>query len=444
MTRDHNRITGMSSSVTPSLAGPPSVPSLAVPAHDTRTVPSMNATNPSTGSVDAAPDPVHPPAASGTPIGSGAPGPADATAPPPGETAAAGRAPAARRAGSAPPEGAPAPAAEGTLLDSYDALLLDLDGVVYLGRRAVPGAPEALTKAAERGVRLAYVTNNASRTPGAIAEHLTALGVPATPGDVVTSAQAAARLVAEGVPPGSPVLVVGGMGLRQALRAHGLRPVSTAAEEPAAVVQGIAPDLSYALLSEGVLAVRRGAWFVAANGDTTMPTARGELPGNGSMSRVIATAAGVEPVVAGKPEPPLHRESILRTGARNPLIVGDRLDTDIAGANRAGADSLLVLTGVATPLDALTAIPAHRPTHIAADLGGLHRPPARIAHGPEGWICGGWTASWEDGRLRLDRDAAATDPLDGLRAACAATWAAVGDGRAEDDQVKNALATLGL
>ena len=331
---------------------------------------------------------------------------------------------------------------EPPLIAGYDALLLDLDGVVYLGRGAVPGAPESLSRAAERGVRLAYVTNNASRTPAAIADHLAALGVPATPEDVVTSAQAAARLVAERVPAGSPVLVVGGMGLRQALRARGLRPVSTAAENPVAVVQGMSPDLSYPLLAEGVLAVRRGAWFVATNGDHTMPTQRGELPGNGSMVRVIATATGVEPVMAGKPEPPLHRESILRTGARRPLIVGDRLDTDIAGANRAGADSLLVLTGVTTPLDVLTAEPIHRPTHIAADLRGLHRPAATPVRDGSGWRCGGWLARWADGRLHLDREAAAADPIDGLRASCAAVWEGVGAGRADDDAVKAALAAL--
>ena len=184
----------------------------------------------------------------------------------------------------------------GTLIEGYDALLLDLDGVVYLGRQAVPGAAPALRRAKEAGVRLAYVTNNASRTPAAIAEHLASLGAPATPSDVVTSAQAAATLIAERIEPGAPVLVVGGMGLRQAVRARGFRPVTAAADRPAAVVQGISPDLSYALLSEGVLAVRGGALFVAANGDTTMPSGRGELPGNGAMVRVIATATGVEPI----------------------------------------------------------------------------------------------------------------------------------------------------
>src|SRR5690606_21312709 len=220
-----------------------------------------------------------------------------------------------------------------------------------------PGAPKALTAARDRGGRLGFVTNNACRTPGAVAQHLRHLGVPADPEDVVTSAQAAARLVAEHVPPGSSVLVVGGMGLRMAVRAHGLHPVTTAAAAPAAVVQGMWEGMSYGLLAEGALAVRQGAWFVAANGDTTMPTGRGQLPGNGSMARVIATATGVEPVMAGKPEPPLHRESIIRTGARRPLIVGDRLDTDIEAATRAGVDSLLVLTGVTGPLDLLTAGP---------------------------------------------------------------------------------------
>lgn len=331
-----------------------------------------------------------------------------------------------------------------TLIDEYDTLLLDLDGVVYLGPQAVPGAPEALRRARDGGVRLAYVTNNASRTPAAIAHHLASLGVPATPADVVTSAQAAARLVAEHVPPGANVLVVGGMGLRSALRAHGLRPVTTALDRPAAVVQGIAPGLSYGLLAEGALAVRQGAWFVAANGDGTMPTGRGQLPGNGAMSRVIATATGVEPVVAGKPEPPLHRESIIRTGARRPLVVGDRLDTDVEGANRAGVDSLLVLTGVARPLDVLTARPEHRPTHLAADLSALHAPAARVRRAGDAWVCGAWTARWADGEVRLDGGGPDAAPLDGLRAACRAAWTAAGAGRAGEDAVKQALAVLGL
>ncbi|MEU8402827.1 HAD-IIA family hydrolase [Nonomuraea sp. NPDC048892] len=322
------------------------------------------------------------------------------------------------------------------LIDGYDTLLLDLDGVVYLGSHAVPGAPEALEEAQRRGARLAYVTNNASRTPSAIAAHLRELGAPAEAGDVVTSAQAAARLIAERVPPGANVLVVGGSGLRLAVRDQGLRPVSTAVESPAAVVQGIAPGLSYGLLSEGALAVRHGALFVASNGDSTMPTQRGELPGNGAMVRVIAAATGVEPVYAGKPEPPLHRESMIRTGARRPLVVGDRLDTDIEGATNAGVESLLVLTGVATPADALTAEPRHRPTYIGEDLGALLRPYPEVRDG----ACGGWRARWREGVLFLEGEGSR---IDGLRAACDAAWAAAGDGRAEEDAVKPVLDRIG-
>ncbi|RJL20703.1 HAD-IIA family hydrolase [Bailinhaonella thermotolerans] len=327
----------------------------------------------------------------------------------------------------------------GALLDDYDALLLDLDGVVYLGRAAVPGAADSLGKAREHGVRLAYVTNNASRTPGAIAEHLTSLGIPATGDDVVTSAQAAARLIAERVPAGSPVLVVGGTGLRWALRAHGLRPVSAAAERPAAVVQGIAPDLSYALMSEGAIAVREGALFVAANADSTMPTGRGEVPGNGAMIQVIRTATGVDPIVAGKPMRPLHREAIIRTGSSRPLVVGDRLDTDIEGANNAGADSLLVLTGVARPADLLTAPPEHRPTHIADDLSGLLVPHEPVTLDGDCAACAGWTARWTGGHLELHGSGTRSDAL---RAACAAAWSAAAEGRLTPDQVAPALSAL--
>ncbi|WP_219465977.1 HAD-IIA family hydrolase [Nonomuraea rhizosphaerae] len=322
------------------------------------------------------------------------------------------------------------------LIDGYDTLLLDLDGVVYLGRHAVPHAAESLERARGKGVRLAYVTNNASRTPAAIAGHLRELGVPAGAADVVTSAQAAARLIAERVPPGSNVLVVGGTGLRQAVRDWGLRPVTTAFDAPVAVVQGIAPGLSYGLLSEGALAVRQGAWFVASNGDSTMPTGRGEQPGNGAMVRVIAAATGVEPVYAGKPDPPLHRESMIRTEARRPLVVGDRLDTDIEGAVNAGVDSLLVLTGVATPIDALTAGPRHRPTYVAEDMSALLQPYPEVRDG----VCEGWRARWDDGVLRLEGDGSRAD---GLRAACDAAWTAAGEGRAEEDAVKPVLERLG-
>ncbi len=271
----------------------------------------------------------------------------------------------------------------------YDVALLDLDGVVYLSRAAVPGAPEALAEARRRGMRLAFVTNNASRSPSAIAAQLTGLGVPATPAEVVTSAQAAAHLIADRLPAGAPVLVVGGIGLRIALRERGLRPVSTAADRPAAVVQGYAPDVGYPILAEAGLAVGAGAWYVASNVDATLPTGRGIQPGNGSLVQVIVTATGQKPVVAGKPEPPLHSEAVARAGARRPLVVGDRLDTDIEGAVRVGADSMLVLTGVTRPAEAVLAPRHRRPTYLAPDLTGLNEPHPAIAVAADQFRCGG-------------------------------------------------------
>lgn len=303
---------------------------------------------------------------------------------------------------------------------AYDVALLDLDGVVYLGGAAIPGAAEALRQADAAGMRLAYVTNNAFRTPAAVAELLTGFGVSATPADVVTSAQAAARLLAERLPAGAPVLVVGGSGLRLALRERGLRPVSTAADRPQAVVQGYAPGIDYSLLAEGGLAVAAGALFVASNGDRTLPSRRGRQPGNGSLVQVIATATGVQPLVAGKPEPPLHRESVLRTGAKHPLVVGDRLDTDIEGAHRVGADSMLVLTGVTGPAEAVLAPLSQRPAYLAEDLSGLLEPHPDVTREDGAFSCGGWTARAQADRLELTGGG---ERIDGLRALCAAAWA---------------------
>jgi len=306
---------------------------------------------------------------------------------------------------------------------AYDVALLDLDGTVYLSGAVIPGAAEALRKADAAGLRLAYVTNNAFRTPAAIAELLTSFGIRAAPQDVVTSAQAAARLLAARLPAGAAVLVIGGSGLRMAVRERGLRPVSTAADRPQAVVQGYSPDVSYSILAEGGLAVAAGALFVASNGDLTLPSRRGRQPGNGSLIQVIATATGVRPLVAGKPEPPLHHESVLRTGAERPLVVGDRLDTDIEGAHRVGSDSLLVLTGVTGPAEAILAPPSQRPTFLAEDLAGLLEPHPEVTSQDGTYRCGGWTARRDGNRLEL---AGGGDRIDGLRASCAAAWA--GDG----------------
>ncbi|WSY16443.1 HAD-IIA family hydrolase [Embleya sp. NBC_00896] len=304
---------------------------------------------------------------------------------------------------------------------AYDVALLDLDGVVYTGARAVPHAVEALTEARKRGMGLAFVTNNAARTPKTVAGHLVELGVPAEPEDVVTSAQAAARVVAERVPAGASVLVVGGEGLEVALLERGLVPVRSADDEPAAVVQGFAPDVDWKVLAEASYAVGRGVFWVASNADLTIPTERGIAPGNGALVGVVRAATGAEPVVAGKPELPLHRETILRTGAKRPLVVGDRLDTDIEGARNAGVDSLLVLTGVTTPEGLLAAEEGRRPTFVAEDLRALLTAPVTATRDGDTWTCGGWSARVADETLTIE---GAGSRVDGLRAACAATWAA--------------------
>ncbi|MGW3045366.1 HAD-IIA family hydrolase [Kitasatospora sp. NPDC001159] len=326
------------------------------------------------------------------------------------------------------------------LTETYDTALLDLDGVVYAGPYAIEHAVDSLAAARTVGMRLAYVTNNASRPPRVVAEHLTELGVPAEPTDVINSAQAAARVVAEKVPAGSKVLVVGGLGLEEALAERGLVAVRSLDEKPLAVVQGFDPSVGWPQLAEAAYAVRGGLPWVASNTDMTVPTARGIAPGNGTLVAAVRAAAGVEPEVAGKPLPPMHRETVLRTGARRPLVVGDRLDTDIEGAFNGGVDSLLVFTGVTTPAQLLAAPVEHRPTYLAADLRGLLVPHPAATAWDGGFGCGDWVAAVEGGELRLTGTG---DRWDGLRALCAAAWTALdADGAPVDG--RKALAGLGF
>ncbi|MGW0365585.1 HAD-IIA family hydrolase [Streptomyces sp. NPDC002990] len=345
-------------------------------------------------------------------------------------------------------------ASERSLHQAYDTALLDLDGVVYAGGRAIAHAVESLAVARAEGMHLAYVTNNALRTPQAVARHLGELGIPTEAGEVITSAQAVARLISEQVEPGSKVLVIGGEGLRVALRERGLVPVESADEEGlAAVVQGYGgPDLAWGRFAEASYAINRGVPWYASNTDLTIPGARGIAPGNGAAVQVVRIATGAEPQVAGKPLPPMHRETVLRTGAKRPLVVGDRLDTDIEGAFNGKVDSLLVLTGVTDAEQLVRAEPKHRPTYVDRDLRGLltGQPPVREQAGA--WRCGGWSAVANDHTLDLSviidpeaggSSAADGDPLDGLRALCAAAWTAAGDGACTLD-AKKALTRLGL
>lgn len=261
------------------------------------------------------------------------------------------------------------------LLARYDALLLDLDGTVYRGKDAVPGAVEAVAAARAAGVGIRFVTNNASRAPQEVADHLAELGFNAVLGEVSTSAQAGAAMVADRVPVGSAVLVLGADALAHEVELLGLRPVREAAQDVVAVVQGLSQDLGWRELAEACVVIRTGALWVACNVDATLPTERGLLPGNGSLVAALRTATGQEPLVAGKPATPLLEQAAKSLGAQRPLVVGDRLDTDIAGAFHAGMDSLLVLTGVSTEAEARELPEAQRPTYVAQDLSVLHQLP---------------------------------------------------------------------
>ena len=267
----------------------------------------------------------------------------------------------------------------------HDVLLFDLDGVVYVGPNAVPGAVDAILAAVSRGVRCCFVTNNASRTAEEVAHHLRDLGIPASADDVVTSPQAGASLVAERVATGA-VLAVGGRGVWEALRERGFTPVSTFDDATVAVMQGYGPDVGWRDLAEATFAIRAGLPWIATNLDLTFPTPRGMAPGNGSLVAAVATAVGRRPdAVAGKPEPALLLEAIRRTGAVRPLMIGDRLDTDIAAGGRLGIPTLLVMTGVCDEAGLASAEGDEVPTYVAKHLGCIESGGALPLHDPGRW-----------------------------------------------------------
>jgi HAD superfamily hydrolase (TIGR01450 family) len=316
-----------------------------------------------------------------------------------------------------------------TPLDGIDAVFADLDGVVYAGHGAIPHAVESLNRTkSERGV--GYITNNASRSDESVAAHLAELGLAVEPEDVVTSPQAAMHLLDERVAPGSLVFVVGGEGIVSELEKRGYRVTRSADDGPAAVVQGFSPEVGWRELAEasfaltahgGVDAATEGIPWIATNMDWTIPVARGIAPGNGTLVSAVHTAVGRFPVVAGKPETPIFEEAQRRFGAARPLVVGDRLDTDILGANRAGMASAVVLTGIDRAKQLLAADAASRPDFILGDLRGLHEPYPTIETVRGGAVRVG------SARVRIDGNrvviaAEGESRLDLLRAACAAIW----------------------
>lgn len=312
------------------------------------------------------------------------------------------------------------PARVQALIDGYDAALFDLDGVVYLGPVAVVGAVEGIGQLQARGIKVGFVTNNAARSPAAVADHLVELGIDAGPTDVVTSAQAAAHLVLTRFGAGARVLAVGGEGVTDALAEVGLSIVASADDNPVAIVQGFGFDLTWRQLNEAAIAVNRGAHWVATNTDPTRPTDRGLVPGNGAAVAAVRMAVQVDPEVAGKPYRPLLDDTVDRLGAARPIFVGDRVDTDIAGAVASGLDSLLVLSGSHGARELLLATPQMRPTHLGHDLRALLEPVRVVTQADRVFSCGGATARLVDHRVLLE--GAAPAQVDAIWAAAQLAW----------------------
>ncbi|MFZ2239032.1 MAG: HAD-IIA family hydrolase [Gordonia amarae] len=330
----------------------------------------------------------------------------------------------------------------GTIMASYEALLLDLDGTVFGGHAPIIGARETLDRAE---IPQFFVTNNASRRPTDVADHLNELGFEAGPEQVVTSAQSGAQLLAEHLEPGSRALVVGSEGLAQEVREVGIGVARSADDKPDAVIQGYSAHIGWAELSEAALAIRAGALWVATNIDATLPSERGLLVGNGSLVAAVANATGQTPLVAGKPAAPLMVDAIRRSGVNKPLVVGDRLDTDIEGAHTVGLDSVLVLTGVSTARDLLAAPPEQRPTYVVADLRGLYLSADLVRIAPHD----GWQIEIDGDAVSVATTGAPAESL--LPALAAAVWASsetIDHGvltvTGADDTVGALLAQLGL
>lgn len=311
-------------------------------------------------------------------------------------------------------------------LDGVDAVLADLDGVVYAGHKPIPHAIESLNRAGEHA-RLGYITNNASRTDETVASQLRELGLSTTADDVVTSPQAAMRLMQTKVPAGATILVIGGEGLVVEVEKAGFVVTRSADDSPAAVVQGFTPEIGWTHLAEAAYALalpedEGGIPWIATNTDWTIPQARGIAPGNGTLVSAVHTAVGRLATVAGKPERAIFDEAVARFGASTPLFLGDRLDTDIAGAQRAEMPSALVLTGIDRPKHILAAPPHSRPTYLLSDLRELHEPYPEV------------TVRQKDGAVTVGRSvvriegpdvrivSAGDRQIDLLRAGAAAIW----------------------
>jgi len=319
------------------------------------------------------------------------------------------------------------------LATKYDLALVDLDGVVRRGNSPIEYASESLNKAATQGLKQVFVTNNASITPEQVAEQLQSLGIdnPA-PQHVMTAAVSAAELLKTKLKPGAKVLVVGGDGLLEACAKAGFEVIpatepNAADARPEAVVMGYAPTVAWPQLAEAAYAVNNGAWFVASNLDKSLPTARGFAPGNGALVAAVQAATGIVPESDGKPSPAMYQLAVAAEKATNPLVIGDRLDTDLGGARAAAYPGLLVLTGVSSARDAVLAPPSCRPDYVGADLRTIFETHHAPQEGPDNW----WLSGDRGARVvnnRLELDGQGATGIDAIRAACAAVWNATDHG----------------
>ncbi|CAB4331490.1 MAG: HAD-IIA family hydrolase [Actinobacteria bacterium] len=303
------------------------------------------------------------------------------------------------------------------LADAYDAALFDLDGVIYIGRDAIPGVIDAINHVDRKTrMNLVYVTNNASRSSKAVAQHLCELGLRVLAADVVTAAQAGAALLATMIPRASRVFVLGSRDLLREVEMVGLIGSQDPDEKYVALIQGYWPDMPWRMLSQAAGVLHEGVPWVATNMDLTIPTEWGRAPGNGSVVNMMANVVGRFPdAVAGKPESPLMQQSIERARSRRPLVVGDRLDTDILGANNVGIDSVLVLSGVTTVNELLMAPEELRPTYLAWDASCL------VAE-QRGVVVEGPSVHLNDWKIENGRLMGSGDVLDAIRVSAVGVW----------------------
>lgn len=308
-----------------------------------------------------------------------------------------------------------------TVWGKYDVVLCDLDGVIYEGTDAIQDAPETINSFLATDIPVGYVTNNSSRKPETIADQLSGFGILTAPENVIGSAKTGVDILATLIPAGSKVLVVGGEGLRSRVVEAGFELVKSSDDKPAGVIQGFDPSVAWNDLAEASYSIANGAKWVATNQDWTIPREKGIAPGNGTLVSAVHTAVGQLPIVAGKPEVAIYKTAVEHFGAKEPIFVGDRIDTDIRGANRAGIDSVLVMTGISTRKEVLGVKKEDRPKFIIGTMAELLKDYDLPKKTKRGYACNGAEVELLGNKVIVTHG----DPksLAALRAACAVIYA---------------------